>query len=517
LNPDSSEIIGSPYLLVNKNRIRFHKDDNPNKWDKIRIYFKNGKAKLDLLYYDAGKLKLQFAYDLDPFSPGYEMTTMDSNNEITFSPFGIFVDFQNIDAKNNNNISSFSTKLKAGYNAFIINAQGVCYDASDDKSPKDGIPDTNANLKDNKMPLKNFHANTKLLWKVSNPSNGSGSLNPSQINETDFKNGIGEIKATFSDVGILSINSVLSNDYIVSGNDVIGWPLYKYIGRFTPDHFSVTNKSNGILQEKCTSFNYTGDTITYLVPPSLKIIAQNKDNKTTQNYKNNFNFLTTGSITLDYPTEDDNQHGNSKELEINVVQSVASLNSNNDGTYNYTFGNDNITYIKNSNSKISPFSPQFSITISQIKDKDNIACNNLPQTLTVSGQKMKYGRVDILNNYGPETRNLKLKLKSYFWNNGNWMLNTDDSCTFFYKSDFILKNYTNNLNPGETKIINISQISKGNGRLTLSAPGKNNNGSVDVDFSSNSFLHDNNSLGKATFGLYRGRDRIIMWEEVPAK
>jgi MSHA biogenesis protein MshQ len=79
-----------------------------------------------------------------------------------------------------------------------------------------------------------------------------------------------------------------------------------------------------------------------------------------------------------------------------------------------------------------------------------------------------------------------------------------------------LKNYTDNLNSGETNVINVSPISEGVGDITLSAPGNNNYGSVDVDFTSNQFLHENDSAGKATFGLYRGRDRIIMWEEVPA-
>ena len=97
-------------------------------------------------------------------------------------------------------------------------------------------------------------------------------------------------------------------------------------------------------------------------------------------------------------------------------------------------------------------------------------------------------------------------------------VNSEDSCTAFDKSDFILKNFTDKLNSGETNIINFSNISEGVGDITLSAPGQNNYGSVDVDFSSNSFLHnDNSSSGKATFGLYRGRDRVIMWEEVPAE
>ena len=518
LNPDATNIIGTPDLRVNNSKVNFHKDNDPDNWDDISINFSKGEAKLNLLYNDAGKLKLQFAYDLDKTTTGYEMSTIDSNNEITFSPFGIYLSFQNIDSKDNDNIGSFSTKLKAGSDYFIINAKGVCYDSNDDKSPKDGVPDSGSNLSDNKMPLKNFKANLKILYNISNPNGGVGNLTPSEIKESDFKNGIGTVKTTFSDVGILSINSVIANNYIISGNNITGWPLHKYIGRFIPHHFSIASKVNGLLRENCDTFNYAGDTLSYLVAPSFKIIAQNKDNKTTKNYKNDFNRLAENYISIDYPSRDDNQFGNNREIEISITPASGKLISNGDGTFKYTFGNDKIVYLKNDNAKINSFAPMFSLSIKDLRDKDEVTCLNIPQKLTVSGQSIKYGELDISDNYGPETENLKLLMKTFFWNNGTWELNIEDSCTSFDKSDFILKNFTDKLNSGETNIINFSNISEGVGDITLSAPGQNNYGSVDVDFSSNSFLHnDNSSSGKATFGLYRGRDRVIMWEEVPAE
>jgi MSHA biogenesis protein MshQ len=513
IEPAFGEIVGSPSLSVNNKNISFQKDPNPDKWDSVKLNFINGKAQLNLNYQDAGKLSLEFAYN---YSGNY-ITTVNSNNEITFSPFGIFIDFKNIDAKDNNNINSFKTTLKSKSDTFSIYAKGVCYDPNDDKSPKDGVPDVNSNLSDNKMPLKNFHSDISLIWNVSNPSGGTGNLIPAIIKDISFKNGVGQVAATFSDVGILKISSATAANYIFANNNIIGLPLHKYIGRFIPHHFAVTNKSTGILRENCSTFNYAGDTLTYLVAPSFKIIAQNRDNETTKNYKGNFNFLSVKDISLNYPTEDDNQLGNSKKIEINITKATPTLLSNGDGTFKYTLGNDKIVYLKDNNSKISPFTPNFSITISKIEDKDKVSCDNLPQSLSVSGQSIKYGKLKILDNYGPETEDLQLRLEPYFWNNGDWELNDEDSSTTFNKSDFVLKNFTDKLKKGDTDIKSISNISNGTGFITLSAPGKDKYGSVDVDFTSHDFLHEDDSSGKATFGIYRGRDRVIMWEEVPAK
>ncbi len=507
----------SPALYVNGKKINYHNSDNPDTWDNIRLRFINGKAPLNLKYYDAGKLKLQFAYDLDRRTPGYEMETVNSNNEITFSPFGIYIDFQNIDYRDSDNIGSFNTKLRAGRDYFKIRVRGVCYDPDDDTSPKDGVPDINADLSNNRMPLKNFRNNIKINYTVAKPLNGSGKLSVSEIKESNFNSGVGTVNATFSDVGILKLTSANANNYINLGNTVIGWPTHKYIGRFIPDHFAIESKVNGILQENCDTFNYTGDTLTYLVAPSFKIIAENKDDNVTRNYRDEFNFLTLDKISISYPSKDDNQFGNSREIEISILPASGNLISNGDGTFKYTFGNDKIVYLRNNNSKISPFAPKFSIKVESIQDNDSVLALNLPFLLTVSGQSMRYGKVKILDNYGPEIENLKMKLRSFFWNNGNWQFNDKDSCTHFVKTDFIFKNFTQNLNSGETSVINVDDISNGVGYITLSAPGKNNFGSVDVDFKSNLFLHDNDSAGTATFGIYRGRDRIIMWEEVPSK
>ena len=451
----------------------------------------NGETTFNFKYSDAGIIGI---------NASFTTTTVKAagSDNATFKPVGFYVytTTSNWEADNGSNSTVFK---KAGTN-FNLTAKAVCWES-----------DTDVSLYNNTK-TSNYNKNNILITSslIAPASGTNGELSEKYLN---FNNGIASIdNQTYSEVGIIKI-TVKDSDYLGTGS-IIG--TSENIGRFIPDHFIFTKINDGILQEKCSTFNYIGDTTTYSTPPSFKIIAKNKDNQTTKNYKDSFSSLTTGSITINYPTEDDNQVGNSKKIELTITKDTPILSDNN-GTFTYTFGNDNITYLKNDNSKISPFTPQFSIDIAEIKDNDNVECNNLPVSLIVTGQRMKYGKLKIYNNYGPETKNLKLILRTLYWDNGEWQTNSEDSCIVFDYSDFNLSNFTDKLTSDDTNIIDINQISNGIGSITLKAPGENKYGSVDVDFSKYSFLHNNDSIGKATFGIYRGRDRIIMWEEVPAR
>ena len=522
IDPSPDEITGKPVLKLFKNEVGYSKSDSPDEWDDVKLEFDNGIAKLNMTYNDAGKVKLEFAYDLDSSQKGYEMVMLDSHNEIVFSPFGLYPSFDDIDNRDSSNAKIFKTKLRAGADKFLINVRGVCYDSNDDKSPKDGFPDKNSDLSDNKMPLPNFKSSVALRWIVANPASGSGNLEPNEIPEKNFVKGVGTISPIFTDVGVLMIDQARATDYIFKGNNIAGWPLHKYVGKYIPHHYIVLSHNNGTLKENCSSFNYTGEGMSYLSAPSFQIAAENKNNKITSNYKDDFFILTSKDITVDYPNEDDNAKGNNgTNLRINFKKAAGKLFSNKDGTATYIFGNDVITYLREKNSKIAQFSPKFTFKVSNITDSDGIKCIKLPYSISVTGQLMKYGKFKIFDNYGPETEPLKLKTEVLYWDGNEWKKNSDDAlCTVLKPTMFVLKNFTKNLNKGETSVTGSTGITSGEGSLLLSAPGTNNYGSVSVDLSSSSdyynYLYENDTEGKATFGNYRGRDRIIMWEEVPA-
>ena len=55
-------------------------------------------------------------------------------------------------------------------------------------------------------------------------------------------------------------------------------------------------------------------------------------------------------------------------------------------------------------------------------------------------------------------------------------------------------------------------VTGGNGSVTLSAPGLNNEGMVDIIL--NAPVWFTFDAGTATFGIYRGDDRFISWQEI---
>jgi MSHA biogenesis protein MshQ len=111
---------------------------------------------------------------------------------------------------------------------------------------------------------------------------------------------------------------------------------------------------------------------------------------------------------------------------------------------------------------------------------------------------------------------------------GRFIPNRADSCTDYLTTDFsfVSGSYTQRLDTGETSVNDIagSPYDAGVGSVTLSAPGSNNEGSVDVMFNVAEFLRfdwdsdtstiDSGPVNTASFGSYRGNDRIIYRREV---
>ena len=92
------------------------------------------------------------------------------------------------------------------------------------------------------------------------------------------------------------------------------------------------------------------------------------------------------------------------------------------------------------------------------------------------------------------------------------MANADDSCTAYVQANIILQNWRGNLTAADTVISAFTTMTTGNGSVTLSAPGLNNEGMVDIILNAPAwFIFD---AGTATFGIYRGDERFISWQEI---
>ena len=473
----------------------------------VKIHFnENGEGYFLLNYYDAGRLNLFAKYE---DSSGLILTGEDvyggSGNGFVFKPWAFYVDIPGNPSAKDSNGGVFK---RAGEN-FTIKILPVCYEHGDNKS-------RNSDLENNKV-TTNFNSEITISHSLILPADGDqGKLKVTSFN---LKNGNFQIdNESFSEVGIISIN-VTCPDYLNSGQITGHIP---FVGRFIPHHFFLTEKKDGQLHEICNGiFNFIGLKTYYDTIPEFKIVAKNRDNETTKNYKGNFFKLSLSSFNIKYPDHDDFQLGkdNSTKLEILLDNSPDALTSNEDGSATYSFGNDNVTYIRNVNSKVAPFTPHFSFIVNNVSDSDGVNSINTPFKISVSGLQMKYGRLNIIDNYGPETENLKMKVYSEYYNGSNWNINRDDSCTILSKDDFKLDNFTDNLNREDTNIISTDGISNGKGYIILKAPLDTNYGSVTIKLNPSSilynYLNDPETPGIATFGIYRGRDRIILWKEIP--
>lgn len=475
--------------------------------DIINLNFNsNGVSSFDFVYEDAGQIGISASFDNATVQAA-------GSDSVVLKPAGfhVYTDNSSWQAENGANSSVFA---KAG-GYFNVTAEAKCWES-----------DSDTDFSNNPLTPNYQRDNISLSHNLLEPVGG----NPGNIgiSSLDFTNGIASVdNQTFSEVGIINFD-LTDNDYLGAGT-ITG--TSQNIGRFIPDHFKITSPIDGELTNQCSdTFTYTGQKTNYLVNPEFNITAQNKDNNTTQNYKGNFFKLEKSGIEITNPTTDANQTGEDgvNKVKVSVERDNVTLTSNSDGTATYTFGNDNITYVRDNNSQIAPFDAVINFEINSIIDNDSVSAVNLPDNISASGTEIRYGRMNILNNYGPETEPLTLPLKILYWNNNQWELNTADSCTSTKStlSDFELTNWQDKLNAGETNKTYVGDNdSDGNTatyQINLSKPGEGNQGSVDVIIDDNSslynYLWDNETTpGTATFGIYRGRDSIIEWKEIPAE
>jgi len=325
-------------------------------------------------------------------------------------------------------------------------------------------------------------------------------------NSVGFTSGVGTKTLSWSEVGILNITTLLTN-YLASGEDING--NAQNVGRFVPDHFDTTVIEGCIVNN---NYTYSGQ------PFSVSAIARNAAGNTTSNYQNTYAFDTTISNA-----------GASANFTNNIIPAANFSNG---------IGNRvDVTYTFAAKETI----PE-TITL-RARDIDTATASGIIEGTT----EIRSGRARLENVYGPELTPLTMPLNIEYYSDNTliadtsdngFILNTDDSCTTYDATLGALTNYTGNLSSGETTITGASAIAAGLANITFSAPGTGNDGSVtllannisswltynwNVDCDNADADNDITTgidaglcgpFGTASFGLYRGDDRIIYWREV---
>ncbi|BBB32246.1 MSHA biogenesis protein MshQ [Thermotomaculum hydrothermale] len=434
----------------------------------ISLNFSNGQCTFTANYPDAGQISIRF-------TDSAEDITGDSNLFVV-KPFGFYVS-----ATGNPGASDASGAVfkKAG-EQFELVVKAVNWQSADD-SDNDGVPDDGADLSDNSI-TPNYSETVNLISSLVAPSGGaSGTLSPTSLN---LSGGQGSDSImTFTEVGIITITAT-DSDYLGAGsiNGNSG-----NVGRFIPDSFRFDNVTQN---PACSSvFTYGGQNFT--VDVSLSAVNSNGD--ITQNYtgdfaKLDFSGLSCSAIINSSTSGDGTLNVNSTTINFNNGQTSFTLPCN----YNWS-------------DEHNPENLAIKITAT---DSDNVSGEGISNYVP-----FRYGRLRVENGYAPSAdQSLTLNVFAEYYQDGDYLLNSDDNCTTYTDSDVSLSNYSGNLDAGETSIVNYSTISNGEGSLTLSPPGVGNEGTVDLIFSAPYYMHF--ASGRATFGIYRGNDNIISWEEL---
>ena len=319
-----------------------------------------------------------------------------------------------------------------------------------------------------------------------------------------------------------------------------------FFGRFIPDHLIAQVLSNGAFAHACSTFTYNGQPLYYATynHPMLDISAYNAASPAivTKNYTGKFARLQASQFNLIAPINDALQLGldNNNPLKVSSVLGSPSLVDNNSGNLTLILGNDKFTYLRESNSMIAPFSNKLAIGVSSVTDNDDITATNLPLYIQPAGENIRYGRISLMNANGSELHDLTMTMLAEHYNGNSFVTNIDDHCSVatLNISD---NSTTDNLQIADTCIWDTNNLSGGNKCLTDSPIGEsylegsglvagnfnvflkapNKIGSLKITANLDSWMKFNwlnggesNPIAIASFGIYKGRDKVIYFREV---
>lgn len=346
-------------------------------------------------------------------------------------------------------------------------------------------------------------------------------------------------------------------DQCDSSNNPVPWVPATAVGRFVPDHFSVTASNTPSFKTfndaTCTSrsFTYIGQGFGYVTAPQALITAQNAAGVTTQNYRDAL-WRPVPAFAYSSP---------SGTLDTGLA-TTPTVVSNNDGTGSENVnGTDLLAYARNLTTPQAPFNANISLNLSVADPSEaGVTGNGTINTTTPavfngtgsgiafdSGNAFRYGRLKLGNAFGSETLDLPIPLEAQYWNGTFFVTNGSDNCTSLNAGNIALGNYTKGLTPTNMGASHISlggAFVNGKGSLKLTKPSSAALGSVDVAVNLGLGLasidqscpawtttsngagmaylrgrwcganYDRDSRARVTFGIYKNANEFIYMREM---
>lgn len=388
----------------------------------------------------------------------------------------------------------------------------------------------------------------------------NASINFESVNSglLGFNNGESKtLVAKFPEVGTYTLNFRDNNYFNTQFNTAAtvssGNVDYSRVMRFKPAYFTV-NDSKPSLLNKCVptgsieanQFSYIGETLEYGAVPSIKIIAMNHDGNVTKNYADGVWSLAP---TLGAANPENNDYSITDQTYTGSLHTVHEVELTGDkvfdGQGDYTFiAKDglgpSLQYVKDISNPHTPFNTDIAIEYKDdfFKDNDVVCyrtdygqsgsqCASFQQVITGKA-RLRYGRLTLANVVGSASNELPVPIQvQYYATGGFWETNTLDtaSCSHYSSANARLVNVDfDETLPGlktkaKTSFTAGQPLSPTEG-IVINQPGAaDDKGTIRVIYSIPADLEHlkmgNDELeALATFGQFRGNDRVIHWREV---
>ncbi len=359
---------------------------------------------------------------------------------------------------------------------------------------------------------------------------------------------------TYTEVGSTRVTAYIGSQNYLPGYH--GSPVMltteSEIGRFIPYEFQmetfggfsgVCNRNNAGQGDE---FYYIGEA--QLLGPSFALTAVNKNGETTKNYPTD---VVEGELEF-YPFNGANgspEPLNPGQLFATDVELEWGQNEDSAGTATFKLPAPSVTYRRNI-AEEGPYE-DYKLGI-QFNDSEGdnyysiITESNLPAAAQApafklyDSVKLLYGRFVLDNIFGAEVDDLPLSGRAQFWNGDNFVINTNDNCFTVSVSKLdVLSAIDPTKDPVislDTESIELSDtpdsVSLAEGELQeayspmedlLRWQAYGSAAEFTFELTVPSFLqydwdgdsnYQDNPMAEGTFGIYRGRDRQIYWQEV---
>lgn len=318
------------------------------------------------------------------------------------------------------------------------------------------------------------------------------------------------------------------------------------VGRIIPSSLQTNlNDAGTLTTQTCSNrsvrqtMGYLEQSLRYDSQPSLQVWALGADGSTVlTNYRGAFAKITqafpdgtgAGSFLMNVHSATDTSNLAS------VTWAAGNWGENDTNIHWYTFSsNDAIVFKKQATTRQTHFEPAFSLT--SLIDSDGvigtIATNlqNFKPTTPASSAFYVYdGRLVSENGNADENSSLTLPLTMQYWDGSRYVLNSEDQCSQLSTAYFLMNHQTSWLNIAlqtdgsvrtatTTATLSPADVVDGQGALVFTAPGAP--GWVDISASSllpvwmqDPTLSSGFVPVRASFGFFRGNDRVIYRREV---